>query len=66
MEDTYKYLVYLVNFKIRKDKSGRSYVIFGDICSEIEFLEACSSKFFVSLRRVDILRIKFEDMKNTC
>ena len=37
MGDTSKYLAYLVNFKSRNNKSGRSYVSFGDVCFEIEF-----------------------------
>ena len=66
MEDTSKYLVYVVNVESRKDKSRRSYVSFGDICSEIEFTEACSGKIVLSLSRVDILRTKVEDMEKTC
>ena len=66
MRDTSEYLVYVVNFKRRNDKSRRSYVSFDDVCSEIEFTKACSSKLVVSLRRFHILRIKVEDMKKTC
>ena len=62
MGDTSKYLVYAVNVRRRKDKSRRSYVSFGDVCSEIEFTEACSGKLIISLSRVVILRIKVEDM----
>ena len=61
MGDTLEYLVCVVNIKRRKDKSRRSY---GDICSEIEFIEACSGKLVISLSRVDSLRIEVEDMKN--
>ena len=57
MEDTFDYLVYAVNVKRRKDKSRRSYVSFGNVCFEIEFIEACSGKVVISLSRVDILRI---------
>ena len=56
MGDTFEYLVYLVNVGKRKDKSRRSYVSFGDVCSEIEFTEACSSKLVISLSRFVILR----------
>ena len=66
MGDTSKFLGYAVNVRRRKDKSRRSYVSFGDIYSEIEFIEACSGKIVISLRRVDILRIKVEDMDKTC
>ena len=65
MRDTFEYLAYVVNFKSRKDKSRRSYVSFGDVCSKIEFIEACSGKLVISLNRVDILRIKVKDMENT-
>ena len=37
MRDTLEYLAYAVNVKRRNDKSRRSYVIFGDVCSEIMF-----------------------------
>ena len=61
-----KYLAYVFNIKRRKkDKSRRSYVIFGDIYFEIEFTEACSRKLVISLSRFDILRVKVEDMKKT-
>ena len=66
MRDTYKYMVYVVNIRSRKDKSRRSYVSFGDVCSKIEFTEAYSDKLVISLSRVDILRIEVEDMKKTC
>ena len=36
---------------------------FGDLCSEIEFIEACSGKLVISLSRVVILRIEVKDMK---
>ena len=62
----YEYLVYAVNIKRRNEKSRRSYVSFGDVCSEIEFTEACFGKLVISLSRVDILRIKVEDIKKTC
>ena len=61
-----EYLVNANNIRSRKDKSRRSYVSFGDVCSEIEFTEACFGKLVISLSRVDILRIKVEDMKKTC
>ena len=66
MGDTFEYLVYVVNVKIINDKSRSSYVSFGDVCSEIEFTETCSSKLVISLSRVFILRIKVEDVKKTC
>ena len=56
MGDTYKYLVYEINIGRRKINSRRSYVSFGDVCSEIEFREACSGKLVISLRRFIILR----------
>ena len=49
MWDTSEYLAYAVNVESRKDKSRRSYVSFGDVCSEIDFIEACSSKLVISL-----------------
>ena len=58
MGDTFEYLVYVVNIERRKDKSRRSYVSFGDVCSEIEFTQACYGKLFISLRKVFIIRIK--------
>ena len=61
-----EYLVYVVNVQSRKDKSRRSYVGFGDVFSEIDFTEGCSSKIIISLSRVDILRIEVEDMKKIC
>ena len=57
MGDTSEYLVYVFNVRRRNDKSGRSYVSFGDVCFEIEFIEACSNKLVISLSRVVILRI---------
>ena len=66
MGDTSEYLVYVVNVGSRKDKSRRSYVSFGDVCSEIEFTEACSGQLVISLSRVDILRIEVEKMKRMC
>ena len=63
---TFEYLVYLVNVRQRNDKYKRSYVSFGDVYSEIEFIEACSGKLVISLSRIVILRIKVEDMKKTC
>ena len=66
MGDTSEYLTYSVNVGSRKDKFGRSYVSFGNVCLEIEFTEAYSSKLVIYLRRVDILRIEVEDMNKTC
>ena len=66
MGDTFEYLTYAINVKRRNDKSRRSYVSFGDVYFEIVFTEACSGKLVISLSRVDILRIKVEDMKKTC
>ena len=66
MGDTSKYLAYIVNIKRKKDKSRRSYVSFGNVCSEIEFTKACSGKLVIYLSRFDILRIKVKDMKKTC
>ena len=62
MGDTFEYLVYVFNVGWRNVKSGRSYVSFGDVCSEIEFIEACSSKLVISLSRVVILRSKVKGM----
>ena len=56
MRDTFEYLVYAVNVERWNDKSRRSYVSFGDVYSEIDFIEACSSKLVKSLSRVVILR----------
>lgn len=39
-------------------KYGRIYASFGENCSEIEFTKACSSKLFISLSIVVILRSK--------
>lgn len=66
MGDTSKNLVYAVNFGWINDKSGRSYVRFGHVYSEIEFTKACSGKLVISLSRIFILRIEVEDMKKTC
>ena len=62
----FEYLEDEVNIRSRKDKSSKSYVSFGDVCFEIEFTKACSGKIVRSLSKVDILRIKVEDMKKTC
>ena len=66
MGDTYKYQEYVVNVRRKNNKSRRSYASFGDVCFEIEFIEACSHNFFIFLSRVVIMRIKVEDMKKTC
>ena len=66
MEDTYKYLIYVVNIRRINDKSRRSYVSFGDVCSEIEFTKTCSGKLVISISRVDILRIDIKDMEKIC
>ena len=66
MGDTLEYIAYVVNVRRRNDKSGRSYVSFGDVCFEIEFTEACLSKLVIYLSRVDILRIEVEDLEKTC
>ena len=66
MRDTSKYLVYLVNVRRRKDKFRRSFISFGDVCSEIEFTEACSGKIVISLNRDDILMMEVEDMEKIC
>ena len=66
MGDTSEYSIYAFNVGRRNDKSGRSYVSFGNVCLEIEFTEAYSSKLVIYLRRVDILRIEVEDMNKTC
>ena len=62
MGDTFEYLVYVVDDERRKDKSRRCYDSLGNVCSKIDFVEACSSKIVISLRRFGILRIKIEDM----
>ena len=62
----FEYLVHEFNVKRRNDKSRRSYVSFGDVYSKIEFIEACSGKHVISLRKIVILRIKVEDIKKTC
>ena len=66
MGDTFEYLVYVVNVRWIKNKSRRSYVSFGDVCSKIEFTEACFVKLCISLSKGYILIIKVEDMKKTC
>ena len=66
MGDTSEYLVYVVNVGWRNAKFGRSYIIFGDVCYEIEFTEAYSHKHAISLIRVVIMRIRVKDMKKTC
>ena len=53
-----KYMAFVVNIGNRKDNSRISYVSFGNVCSEIEFIEACSSKLGISLRRVVNLKIE--------
>ena len=58
MGDTFEYLVYVVNIGWRNDKSRRTYVSFGDVCSEIESIEACSNKLFVGN--------DWNDYKNNC
>ena len=66
MGDTYESLVYFFIVRRINNKSRRSYVSFVDVYFEIEFADACSSKLVISLRKVDILRIKVEDLKKTC
>ena len=61
-----KYLKYVVNVERRKDNSRRSCVIFGDVCSEIEFTMTCSGKLVRALSRIIIVRIEVEDMKKKC
>ena len=58
MGDTYEYLVYVVNVRRRNDKSGRSYISFGDVYFEIEFTKTCSGKLVISLSRIVILENK--------
>ena len=58
MGDTLEYLVYEVNIGRRNDKSRRSYVTIGDVCSRIEFIEVCSGKLVLSLSRIVIMRIE--------
>ena len=58
MGGNFEYLVYAVNIGRRNDKSGRSYVSFGDVCFEIEFTKVCSGKLVISLSRVVIQRIE--------
>ena len=62
MRYTSEYLAYAVNVGSRKDKSRRSYVIFCDIYSKTEFIEACFGKLVISLSRVVILRRKVKGM----
>ena len=66
MGDIFEYLIYVIKVRRLNDMFGRIYVSFGDVCFEIEFTKACSSKLFISLSRVVILRIKVEDLKKTC
>ena len=66
MGDTPEYFLYVVNIGRRKDKSRRSYIIFGDVFPKIEFIEACFGKLIISHSRVDILRIEVEDVNKTC
>ena len=66
MRDTSEHLSYEVNVRSRKDNSIRSYVRFGDIYFEIEFIDACFDKLVISIRRVDILRMEVEDMEKSC
>ena len=65
MRDISEYLVYVVNVGWINDKSRRSYVSFGNICSEIEFAKSCSRKLVISLSRVIILRGEVKDMWKT-
>ena len=62
MRDMSKYLAYVVNVGWRNDKSRRSYVSFGNICFEIEFIEACLGKLIISPQKILILRSKDENM----
>ena len=66
MGDKSKYLAYSFNIGRRKDKFGRRYVSFGDDCSEVDFTKACSGKLVIPLSRVNILRIKVEDLEKKC
>ena len=66
MGDTFRYLVYVVNVKRRNDKYRKFYVSFGDVYSQIEFIEACSGKLVISLSRVDVLRIEVKNIKTIC
>ena len=66
MGDMFKYLIYVVNVGWRNVNSRRTYVSFGDVYSETEVIEACSSKHVRSLSKIDILRIKVDDVKKTC
>ena len=61
IRDMFEYLVYAINISWRNDKSRRSYVSFGNKCSEIEFIEVCSGKLVISLSKVIILRGEVED-----
>ena len=62
MGDTPTYLIYKVNIGWRNDKSGRIYVSIGNVCSEIEIIEACPNKLGISLSRFIILRSKVEEV----
>ena len=62
MGDMYEYLVYVVNIIRWNDKSRRSYVSFGDVCSKIEFIDAYFGKLVISLNKIVILRIEVEDV----
>lgn len=62
MRGTSKYLVYALNVGWRNDKSGRSYVSSGDVCSHIEITEAYSSKLVISLSKIVTLRFEVEDV----
>ena len=65
IRETSKYPVYAVNVGWRNDKSRRSYVHFGNMCSEIEFIETCFDKLVISLSRVTILSSEVEDVYKT-
>ena len=52
----FEYLAYAINIRSRKDNSIRSYVRFGDIYFEIEFIDACFGKLVISLNIFFILR----------
>ena len=58
MRNTFEYFVYPMNVNSRNHKSRRSYVSFGDVCSNIEFTEAWYGKLVISLSRVDIMRLR--------
>ena len=65
MGDNSEYFLFLINVERKKDNSTRSYVTFSDVCSKIEFTQACSGNLVISLSGVVILRIEIEDMKKT-